>query len=203
MALQVKKNCILSSIFLAAFFSTVPSFAQYWGKIKYVHSTTNIRAERSTESRIVGQLKAGEKIKVHFPQDKWCAIFKVEEIVKDEERALGYIYAPLLKPTPPGQKKPLKNIPSTLKYKIVERQDTSSDGTQRMAYRVLVEINHKPSKSQLKQLATKLWRSGNKRWKEFFVFMYLPGMNTEGFAYGVAEFKPSGLKNFRVHNIDY
>jgi uncharacterized protein YgiM (DUF1202 family) len=199
----VKKYCILLSVLLAAFFSTVPSFAQYWGKIKYVHSTTNIRAERSTDSRVVGQLMAGEKIKVDFLKDNWFAIFKVVETLRDEDRALGYVLAPLLKPTPSGQKKPLKKTLSTLKYKIVERQDTSSGGTQRMVCRVLVEIDHKPSKTQLKHLATKLWRSGNTRWEEFFVFMYLPGMNTEGFAYGVAEFQPSGLKTFRVQNIDY
>ena len=199
----MKKYCILLSLLLAAFFNTVPSFAQYWGKIKYVHSTTNIRAERSTDSRVVGQLMAGEKIKVDFLNDNWFAIFKVVETLRDEDRALGYVLAPLLKPTPPAQKRALKKTLSTLKYKIVERQDTSSGETQRMAYRVLVDIDHKPSKFQLKHLATKLWRSRNTRWEEFFVFMYLPGMNTEGFAYGVAKFKPSGLKVFRVQNIDY
>ena len=199
----MRNHCILLSIILAVFFSTVPCVAQYWGKIKYVYSTTNIRAERSTESRIVGQLTAGEKIKVHFLKDNWFAIFKVEETVKDEDRALGYIYAPLLKPTPPGQKKPFKKTLSTLKYKIVERQETSSGGISHMVYRVLVEVDHKPSKAQLKQIAAELWRNGNKGWKEFFVFMYLPGMNTEGFAYGVAEFKPSGLKKLRIQNIDY
>ena len=191
------------SIILAVFFSTDPCVAQYWGKIKYVHSTANIRSERSTESRIVGQLTAGEKIKVHFLKDNWFAIFKVEETVRDEDRALGYIYAPLLKPTPHGQKKPFKKNLSTLKYKIVERQETNSGGISHMVYRVLVEVDHKPSKAQLKQIAAELWRNGNKGWKNFFVFMYLPGMDTEGFAYGVAEFKQSGLKKLRIQNIDY
>ena len=199
----MRNHCILLSIILAVFFSTVPCVAQYWGKIKYVHSTTNIRAERSTKSRIVGQLTAGEKIKVHFLKDNWFAIFKVEETVRDEDWALGYIYAPLLKATPPGQKKPLKKTISTLKYKIVERQETNSGGISHMVYRVLVEVDHKPSKAQLKQIAAELWRNENKGWKKFFVFMYLPGMNTEGFAYGVAEFKPSGLKKLRIQNIDY
>ena len=199
----MRNHCILLSITLAVFFSTVPCVAQYWGKIKYVHSTANIRAERSTESRIVGQLTAGEKIKVHFLKDNWFAIFKVEETVRDEDWALGYIYAPLLKATPPEQKKPLKKTISTLKYKIVERQETNSGGISHMVYRVLVEVDHKPSKAQLKQIAAELWRNENKGWKKFFVFMYLPGMNTEGFAYGVAEFKPSGLKKLRIQNIDY
>ena len=199
----MRNYCILLSIILAVFFSTVPCVAQYWGKIKYVHSTANIRAERSTKSRIVGQLTAGEKIKVHFLKDNWFAIFKVEETVRDEDWALGYIYAPLLKATPPGQKKPLKKTISTLKYKIVERQETNSGGISHMVYRVLVEVDHKPPKAQLKQIAAELWRNENKGWKNFFVFMYLPGMNTEGFAYGVAEFKPSGLKKLRIQNIDY
>ena len=199
----MRNHCILLSIILAVFFSTVPCVAQYWGKIKYVHSTANIRAERSTKSRIVGQLTAGEKIKVHFLKDNWFAIFKVEETVRDEDWALGYIYAPLLKATPPEQKKPLKKTISTLKYKIVERQETNSGGISHMVYRVLVEVDHKPPKAQLKQIAAELWRNENKGWKNFFVFMYLPGMNTEGFAYGVAEFKPSGLKKLRIQNIDY
>lgn len=42
--------------------------------------------------------------------------------------------------------------------------------------------------------------SQNKNWKEFTVFMYLPGMDTNGLAYGVGEFRPNGLKEFKIQS---
>ena len=199
----MRKFCILLLIILVAFFSTVSIFAQYWDEIRYAHSIINIRADRSTKSRVVDQLKAGNKVRVDFLKDNWFAIFRIEETVRDENKALGYVYAPLLKPIPPESKKPLKKAPSIMKYKIVERQVDSPLGRPRMVYRVVVEVDQKPSGDQLKKIATELWKNANKKWEEFVVFMYLPRMDTDGFAYGVAEFRPHGLKGFRIQNVDY
>lgn len=64
-------------------------------EVRYAQVTTNIRAERSTNSKIVDQLNRGEKVKFGFFKDNWCAVFK------DENTFLGYVYAPLLKSSPP------------------------------------------------------------------------------------------------------
>ena len=199
----MKKFCILLLIILVVFFSAITTFAHYWGKVRYVHSTINIRADRSTKSRVVGQLEAGKKVKVDFLKDNWFAVFRIEETVRDENKALGYVYAPLLQHSPPEPKKPLKKVTPILKYKIVERQVDSPLGNPRMVYRVIVEVDHIPSKDQLNEIAIELWENANKKWEEFVVFMYLPGMDIDGFAYSVAEFSSQGLKVLRVQNIDF
>jgi len=199
----MKKFCILLLIILVVFFNSVSIFAHYWGEMRYVHSTTNIRADRSTKSRVVGQLEAGKKVKVDFLKDNWCAVFEIEETVRDENKALGYVYAPLLKLNPPESNEQLKKAPSILKYNIMEKQVDSPLGNSRMVYRVVVDVDHIPSEDQLKKIVIELWENGNKGWKEFVVFMYLPGMDTDGFAYGVAEFRPYGLRTFRIQNVDF
>ncbi|MDZ4203446.1 MAG: hypothetical protein U1C46_01390, partial [Bacteroidales bacterium] len=72
-------------------------------------------------------------------------------------------------------------------------QDISFMNTPRMVYRIIFDVNTLPTEKQLSSTATYLWENGNKTWKEFTVFMYLPEMNTESIAYGVAEFNNNGL----------
>jgi len=67
-----------------------------WGKILSAKSKTNIRKERSTKTKIVGSLEAGQKIKADFLKDGWYAVFNVTENQKDEKNALGYVHAPRL-----------------------------------------------------------------------------------------------------------
>jgi len=69
-----------------------------------------------------------------------------------------------------------------------------------MVFRVMLEVAEIPSEESMRTLAEALWRDGNKRWKEFTVFMYLPTMNTNDLAYGIAEYRPSGLMEFEVSN---
>ena len=96
-----------------------------WGQIKYVHTPTNIRSERSSKSKIVGGLQTNEKVKADFLKDNWYVVFKPEETIRDTLKALGYVYAPLLK------QKPLKNEPSIKKSKSVEdKKETSAPKTQ-------------------------------------------------------------------------
>jgi len=78
-----------------------PVFAGEWGEFKYVRSSMNIRQGRSTKSRIVGKLRAGQKVKVDFLQKNWYAVFDPNETEHSEERALGYLSAPLLADAPP------------------------------------------------------------------------------------------------------
>ena len=88
--------------------------------------------------------------------------------------------------------------PGALKYTIVEKEDISYSGTPRMTFRVVAEVEKIPSNSQLEKMALRIWENGNKAWKVFTVFIYLPGMDTRLAAYGVAEFGPQGLKEFRI-----
>lgn len=88
--------------YLLFFILLVPYiYAQNWGEIRYAQTTTNIRARRTTESKVVGQLTPGQQVKVDFLVNNWYAVFNIEEIARDESRALGYVYATLLKRNPP------------------------------------------------------------------------------------------------------
>lgn len=196
----MKKSYILFLTVFIQFCYVISVSAQDWGMIRYVHSSTNIRAERSTESEIVGQLKTGQKIKADFIEDNWFAVFSIEETVRDESKALGFIYAPLLKPNPYKPTKPLSKSTEVLKYRIVERDDVSYLGTPRMVFRIIVEVDRLPSENQLKKTAIHIWEDGNKGWKEFTVFIYLPDMDTNDIAYGIGEFRPYGLKEFRIED---
>jgi len=172
---------------------------QQWGLIRYVHTPTNIRANRSSKSEIVGVLKAGEKIKVDYLKNNWFAIFKVNETVRSESGALGYVYAPLLKPNSPSNSGNEGKSTASLKYRIVEKKDISYRGTSRMTFRVVI-TNKAASKNQMKATAIQIWKNENKGWDEFTIFMYLPGMDTQNAAYGIAEFRPNGLLEFKTND---
>ena len=85
-----------------------------------------------------------------------------------------------------------------LEYTIIEMEDTSYAGTSRMVYRVVIEVEEIPVAQELEKTALQIWQEGNQDWEEFTVFMYLPDMDTKLVAYGVAEFRPPGLKEFRI-----
>ncbi|MDO9340606.1 MAG: hypothetical protein Q7T72_08790, partial [Bacteroidales bacterium] len=73
--------------------------------------------------------------------------------------------------------------------------------TPRMVYRIILDVNSLPSDEEMKNTAINIWGNGNKNWKEFTVFQYLPDMNTEIPAYGVGEFNEDGLVRF--YNNEY
>lgn len=70
-------------------------------EIRYAYTPTNIREARTTKSKIIAKLYKGEKVKVDFLRNNWYAIFEVGESERNENKALGYVYAPLLKKNPP------------------------------------------------------------------------------------------------------
>jgi hypothetical protein len=132
-------------------------------------------------------------VKADFLRDNWFAVFSPNESVRSERRALGYVYAPLLRPTPPSAEDvggPAGPIP----HRVVARQDVSYRGAQRMAYRVVLDVQEIPSEPAMCETAKAIWKNGNTRWDEFTVWLYLPDMNTRSLAYVTAEFRPSGLK---------
>lgn len=80
-----------------------------------------------------------------------------------------------------------------LKYRVVKKQDYSYLNTPRIAYRIILDVEKLPLKKRMEKTAIHIWQNGNKSWKEFTVFMYLPDMDTQSAAYYVAEFRPNGL----------
>ncbi len=69
-----------------------------WGEIRTVNTRVRIRADRSTDSDIVGMIETGEKVRAHFLENGWYAVFDTDIRVEDASAAIGYVYAPLLKP---------------------------------------------------------------------------------------------------------
>lgn len=78
-------------IFVLLCFSN--ALAKEWGKIMYPHAITNIRSKRSLSSPVKGKLKIGKPVKVDFLLDNWYAVFRLSEKMRDERKALGYVYA--------------------------------------------------------------------------------------------------------------
>ena len=89
---------------LACLSITLPATAQSWGSYRYVHSTVNIRAERTTASKVVAKLSAGDQVLAHACREGWCAVyFTYQERGKPGEvTPRGYVAASLLKTTKPA-----------------------------------------------------------------------------------------------------
>ncbi len=99
----------------------------------------------------------------------------------------------------PKEVKPKVPQPPELSYKIVKKEDISYLDAPRMVYRVVLNVDEPPIEDKMKEVAQYLWESGNTKWKEFTVFLYLPSMNTNSAAYGIGEFRPEGLLKFTVN----
>jgi hypothetical protein len=79
-----------------------PGTAELWGEVRFTHGVVRIRADRSTDSAILGKLMPGDSVRADFAQAGWLAVFPVDAAIRDTKKALGYVYAPLLKERPPG-----------------------------------------------------------------------------------------------------
>ena len=181
-----------------------------WGEIRYTHSKTNVRTLKSASSKIVTTLQPNIKLKVVVSENDWWLVYLYYEKIQSRKTAIGYVHKSLLYTTPPVQKKvqasvkksqEIKPPPPELKYTIVARQDASYSDTPRMVYRVVLNVDVIPDKILIEEVAEYLWDTPKKKiWLEFTVFFYLPNMNTNGFAYGIGEFTPSGKKSFEINN---
>ena len=72
-----------------------------WGELRWVHVTSRIRSNRSTESQVVGRLEPGDSVRVDFAGAGWYAVFPVSASDRIEQSAIGYVYGKLLKGDPP------------------------------------------------------------------------------------------------------
>ncbi len=88
-----------------------------------------------------------------------------------------------------------------LDYTIVEKNDFSNLNNLRMAFRIILNVDKLPTKKEMKDTATYLWKNEKKLWKEFTVFLYLPEMDTELGAYGIGVYDKDGLVKFNTVDI--
>ena len=91
--------------------------------------------------------------------------------------------------------------PKILKYQIAMQQDISFMNIPKMVYRIMLNVDSIPKDIEMRNTATFLWQNGNRNWEEFTVFIYLPYMNTESPAFGVAEFNKEGLVMFTKNEV--
>ncbi len=91
--MRIVLACMIMSVLSAQVLS-----AQDWGLFRCADSTVNVRAGRSTDSAVVCQLSPGDIVKVDFLEGSWWAVFRPYEAERNPDKALGYVYAPLLRP---------------------------------------------------------------------------------------------------------
>jgi len=85
--------------------------------------------------------------------------------------------------------------------RVIKTQDISHSNTKRMVYRIYLKTQAVPNEEQMKATAKQIWKTGNKQWDEFTVFMIFGKITTFKFgAYGVCEFTPSGLSKFFIND---
>ena len=93
----MKAAKILTFFLLAALIGTDASASDNWGEIRTLTEIVNIRTGRSTENNIIGRLFPGNRVRVDFYEDQWFAVFDINQTQRDLSKALGFVYAPLLK----------------------------------------------------------------------------------------------------------
>ena len=84
------------SVALALFPSAKAAAA--WGRVRTVSVPVAILSERGLEGRKTGTIEPGQWFKVDFTGSSWSAVFPKDAQERVEAKALGYVYAPLLKP---------------------------------------------------------------------------------------------------------
>jgi hemolysin activation/secretion protein len=89
-------STLVEFMFSSILICGAPASAPAWGDLRYVDSDTELRKARTMVSAVTGTLKAHEQVKVDFFRDGWYAVFRSDETVRDEAKAIGYVYASLL-----------------------------------------------------------------------------------------------------------
>ena len=101
-------GALLSSLptgdFLSGGGAEAPAVApEPWGEVRYVHGQINVRADRTTRSPILVKLSPGDSVRVDEAREDWYAVFPPDADEYHAGNLLGYVYAPLLKRSPPGR----------------------------------------------------------------------------------------------------
>jgi hypothetical protein len=131
-----------------------------WGTIMYPRPRTNIRAKRSATSSLKGRLKEGRPVRADFLQGGWYAVFSVTEEQRDEKKALGYVFAPLLS----AKYGPVSSNSSTYGEKLAKAAATKSSG-----------VNSPPV--DIKDISFRITRDGKELLFIEFNRFYLPTLS--------------------------
>lgn len=80
---------------------TVPT-ADTWGEIRVVRTASNIRAQASTSSDVVGKLASGDTVRVEPAAGGWFRVYDTRPVPRPEAKPLGFVFGKLLIPTEGG-----------------------------------------------------------------------------------------------------
>lgn len=96
--MQIKKiRCI--GISLLFVLGACPMLAaQPWGNLRTVSTPVAIMASRSIDSEVRNIIQPGDWVRVDYIGNNWAAVFEKHGSRREESKALGYAYAPLLSP---------------------------------------------------------------------------------------------------------
>lgn len=92
----MQKAHTIALALLLALCCAVPALAEDWGEVREAAVNLNVRAARDRKAEHVVTLAKGTRVRCDFPGDGWVAVFKLDEPVRDEKRALGYANAKYL-----------------------------------------------------------------------------------------------------------
>ena len=76
--------------------------AQDWGVIMTPKNPVKVRDARSLKAKCVAEIKPGSLYRVAFPEKQWVALFSLDILEKDEQKALGYVMSKYLRPLGTG-----------------------------------------------------------------------------------------------------
>ncbi|MEI7636377.1 MAG: hypothetical protein WCJ37_03675 [Syntrophus sp. (in: bacteria)] len=88
----------------------------------------------------------------------------------------------------------IKNI---ISYRLLEKKDISYGTVNRKSYKILLDTGSTPSNEEVKDVSIRAWKD-NPISDEAVVWAYLPGMNSQSFAYSTAEFNRHGITNISI-----
>jgi len=88
---MTKKLFSVCFVVLCLFATASFAQAQGWGEIVEAKSNLNVREKRTPKSEHVVTLAKGQRVKMDFIQDGWGAVFSLNETVRSEKRAIGYV----------------------------------------------------------------------------------------------------------------
>lgn len=73
-----------------------------WGEIRIARTGSNIRAQASTSSDVVGKLASGDTVRVEPASDGWFRVYETGVVSRPEAKPLGFVFGNLLVPSEGG-----------------------------------------------------------------------------------------------------
>lgn len=162
--------------------------------IKYSKTSLNVRKRPNVKSSVLKVLKTNEKVTTRGKQENGFT-----QILNSNNQNYGWCASEFLQDSPLSKSQLAERKAKeskVLKFDILKKEDISFAGVQRMVYRINLDVNSLPTDEEMKKTAISIWENGNKKWKEFTVFMYMPEQITDGPAFGIAEFNQMQLTSF-------